>query len=210
MMRTAVVLTGLLGLLAACDPSAPRAGAGPAVDNFQPGESRWLYGIDPGDDVDCAFGSRRPGNLVCGFTRDGRERTAEITIDEVPITADADLPVGDPAFWQGVVTDMERQAQAISDPRVTRLGAEIQGPPRPPVRAADACVRFRVDRRQGNTFIDNEGARCVFFDPETRIADYVLVELVDRRSGLPRAPGFSRDADALIASLNHKPKPSTP
>ncbi len=209
MMHAATAFSGLLCLLAACDTAvtAPAEASMPQ-GTFTPGKSRLLYGIDSGD-VDCAtLGSRRPGNMVCGYTRDGREVTAEITVEETRIGADSDLPVGDPRFWQALVTDMERRAQAASEPGVTRLQAEIQGPLRPPVANADACLRYRLDRRQGETVIDNEGVRCAFFDPETRIVDVVLVEYVERRTGRPRAPGFSREADAIIATLSRKPKAS--
>ncbi len=205
-MRAALAFAGLVCLLAACDPAATPPGAAPSQGNLTPGESRWLYGIDSGD-VDCAtMGSRRPGNVVCGYKRDGREVTAEITIEETTIGAKSDLPVGDPGFWQALVTDMERRAQSTSAPGATRLQAEIQGPPKPLAADADACVRYRFDRRQGDTFIDNEGVRCAYFDPTTRIVDLVLVEYVEQRTGRPRAPSFSREADAIIATLSRKPK----
>ncbi len=207
-MRSAFLLSGLVVLLAGCDSTATSSGASPTRGELMQGESRWIYGIDPGE-VDCTYGSRRPGNVVCGFDRDGRELTAEVSIEETPLGAETDLPVGDRQFWQTLITDMERQAQATTEPGVTRLQAQIQGSPKPPIVDADACVRFSVEYRQGETFIDNEGVRCAFFDPDTFIVDFVLVEYVERRTGRSRSPSFSREADAVIATLNQAPKTGT-
>ncbi len=194
---TVTLRAGLLSVLAACGAARRRR---TGRRQFPTRRSRWLYGIDPGDDVDCAFGSRRPGNLVCGFTRDGRERTAEITIDEVPITADADLPVGDPAFWQGVVTDMERQAQAISDPRVTRLRR------RNPGTAAAAgprgrCLRPLPGRSPAGGHVHRQRRRTLRV-LRSRDAHRRLRPRRTRRSPV-RPPAsiarLSHDADTMIA-----------
>jgi len=198
-MRRSGFAAVVLVVLTGCSTTSPGIGQ-------QQSTSRFMYEIDP-ETTKCVYGSRGPGNLFCSYTENGRELMAEISITEFPLEA-SDVPDDqDNDLWQALAEEREASALSASAPIAAKvLRTELQGPPRRPVPNADACVRYRYDGLDGTTYVDNEGVRCLFFDPRTAVVDKVVLEFIERRQRPARDPDFSREADALVANLEQIPK----
>ena len=170
--------------------------------------SNYLYAFDlPKTPCDRLY-SPMPGHTVCEMVIDNRLIIAEVQVTsnfsiDFGITSNTDI--ASQKYWDQRVKELEIEALR-NPPRGATVVKSLIGKASSSIRDSKSCIRYRQDTRYRTKYIDNEGMRCLFYDPRNRVVDMVVVQYQEVRTSKHRHPSFSDEASEMVKTLKRVPK----